>query len=171
MSNASRNFADLPPAVKRLLLALGGVTFFLGVAMIVNPERSMASGERARFDPARLNDSPFAPQTPTQQTAMAQAQPTQQPTTIQGATSLQPTSQRPLLGTLVGSPYYIWVYAGPQGPLYTIADQSGKILATEVTAEQLYEQVPDASVEGLRLQTSGTNIMLADPAKQFPSGQ
>lgn len=149
---------------------MGGVTFFLGVAMVVSPERSLASGERARIDPARLNDSAY---TPRNQPAQAPLDPAlqAQPTTIQAATTIQPTSQRPLLGTLVGSPYYIWVYAGPQGPLYTVADQTGKILATEVSAEQLYEAVPEASVEGLRLQTSGTNLMMVDPAKQQNPGQ
>lgn len=148
MSTASRSFNQLPAPVKRLLLATGLLTLFLGVSAVLNPDRSLADA-KANFsyeENARAFEAAKA--------MKAQAQPN----------PIIPvnTSTRPLLGTLVGSPYHIWVYAGNNGPLYTVADQTGKILCTEVTAEELYDQVPGASVDKLQLKTltEGTNVMV-----------
>jgi hypothetical protein len=82
-------------------------------------------------------------------------------------TPIQPpvvTSARPLIGTLVGSPYFVWVYAGVNGPLYTVADREGKILATEIDAETLYQQLPEVSVQTLQLQAGAPGpLMMVDP--------
>ena len=156
MSTASRPIKALPTPVKRLLYCAAAFALFIGVSAALNPDRSLAD-VRAESEQSRLNA----------RAKQAQALALTQGTTLRTADQIRlslPTT-RPLIGTLTGSPYYIWVYAGQHGPVYTVADQTGKILATEVTADELYQQVPDASVRDLQLIPNGA-VMLADPAKQ-----
>jgi hypothetical protein len=139
MSTASRSFDKLPGPVKRLLFSAAALALFLAVSAMLNPDRSLADAKAVVF--------------PETTAAAPGGQPIITPRASAG---------HPLLGTLVGSPYHIWVYAGKNGPVYTVANTAGKILAQEVTAEELYEQVPGAAVDKLRLQalTEGTNIMV-----------
>ena len=48
--------------------------------------------------------------------------------------------------------------------LYTVADRAGRILATEVDAETLYERLPEVSVQTLQLQAGAPGpLMMVDP--------
>jgi len=155
MSTASRPFTSLPTPVKRLVYYALGAALFVGVGAVVRPERSMAAA-RESYEQRQgrivvggasgaTESGPSA--TPVQIPAVA--------------------SKRPLLGMLVGSPYFVWVYAGPKGPLYTVADRAGHILASEVDAETLYEQCPEVSVQSLQLQPGEPGqLMMVDPASQ-----
>jgi|GEM_PF-6195557 len=166
MSTASRPFHDLPAPVKRLLYGAACVMLFVGVSAVVNPDRSMADDREL----AIATRGQAKPQT-TQATEPAPAG-----TTIQQADQLRQSpdfrvSNRPLIGTLTGSPFFIWVYAGTTGPVYTVADNTGRVLAQELGAEALYAQLPQVAVEHLQLvpqsgSASPGPLMLADPDKQ-----
>jgi hypothetical protein len=160
MSTASRPLTALPSPVKRLLAAAAAVAMFVGVSAFLNPDRSLAAAREASER-----------ETTTLRTKQAIERTTSQGLPLRTADEIRATlpTTRPLIGTLSGSPYYIWVYAGREGPVYTVADKGGRILAVELTAEQLYAELPDASVKDLQLIPTAGNpgpIMLADPAKQ-----
>lgn len=171
MSTASRPFHALPAPVKRLLYGGACIMLFVGVSAVINPDRSMADDRAvaiaareqrealggAQGAPRQLVNAPYSLNTggpsPAHQSAPVIA------------------SARPLLGTLTGSPYFIWVYAGSSGPVYTVADKSGRVLVQEVDAQALYAQLPQVAVEQLQLvpQTPGASpgpLMLADPDAQ-----
>jgi hypothetical protein len=160
MSTASRPAAALPTPVKRLLYCAAAFALFIGVSAALAPDKSLAQA-RQESEQSRLVQR-------TQQVPLGVVASIGAPgTTIRTADQIRmslPTT-RPLIGTLTGSPYYIWVYAGQHGPVYTVADKRGRILATEVSADDLYQQVPDASVRDLQLIPNGA-VMLADPARQ-----
>ena len=155
MSTASRPFEQLPAPVKRLVYLTMAVALFFGVSAVLHPGRSMAAArDNAAMKQSRLMLATEADK----MTGSVQRTPIQPPVI---------TSSRPLIGTLTGSPYFIWIYAGPKGPLYTVAARDGRILATEVDAETLYEQLPEVSVQTLQLQKGAPGpLMMVDPDTQ-----
>ena len=155
MSTASRPFTKLPGPVKRLVYSMLAVALFFGVSSVIHPDRSMAA---ARDEYAMKQSRVMLAAEADKIVASVERTPLQAPVIA---------STRPLLGTLTGSPYFIWVYAGETGPLYTVADRTGRILVKEVDAEALYEQVPDASVTTLQLQAGVPGpLMMVDPSRQ-----
>lgn len=158
MSTASRPFEKLPAPVKRLVYTALGIALFLGVSAVIRPERSMAAA-RDNF-------------TEKQSRIMLAAEADKLTSTTITRKQIQPpvvTSTRPLLGTLTGSAYFVWVYAGATGPVYTVADREGRILATELDADALYERLPEVSVTTLQLQPGAPGpLMMVDPASQQP---
>lgn len=155
MSTASRPFNQLPRPVKRLVYASLCVALFMSVSAVLHPERSMADIQAQ----GEMNQSRVILASEADKLAANSNIKTIQAPTIKSA--------RPLMGTLTGSPYFIWVYAGENGPLYTVADREGRILATEVDADTLYERVPEVSVQSLQLKTGNPGpLMMVDPASQ-----
>lgn len=145
MSTASRPFDQLPGPVKRLLFGACALTLFIGVSSVIRPEKSLAN---ARYEVAARRAAATGPQP--------------------GATPATPATGRPLLGRLEGSPFHIWIYAGPRGPLYTVMDAQGKLLAQEVTGEELYALVPEVAVDQLHMQPAEGSVgplMMVDPEK------
>jgi hypothetical protein len=155
MSTAPRSFSSLPGPVKRLIYSAFGIALFLSVSSMLHPERSMAEVR----DNAAMKQSHLVPVADAGKVGAGMKQTPIQPPVV--------TSARPLLGTLVGSPYFVWVYAGANGPLYTVADRQGKILVTEVNAETLYAELPEVSVQTLQLQPGAPGpLMMVDPDSQ-----
>jgi hypothetical protein len=154
MSTASRPFSKLPTPVKRLIFCSCGIVAFLCVSAVLHPERSMAEVRRE----AAQRETRLVPVTDAARSGAP------------GYNIVQPpkiTSTRPLIGTLSGSPYFVWVYAGSGGPVYTVADREGKILVSEVDAETLYDRLPEVSVQTLQLHTGEPGpLMMVDPDKQ-----
>ncbi len=72
----------------------------------------------------------------------------------------------PLLGSLVGGPYGVWIYSSPDGPLYTVVSQSGKVLREGMNVDEVYRAFPDLPIDRMRLMPAGdgTKLMLADPS-------
>jgi hypothetical protein len=154
MSTASRPFNSLPGPVKRLVYSCLGVALFLGVGAVIHPDKSMA----AVRDNYAMRQSRVMLASEADKLAAAGTRLVDAPVV---------TSKRPLLGTLTGSPYFIWVYASPTGPVYTVADRDGRILATELDAETLYERLPEVSVSTLQLQPGAPGpLMMVDPDRQ-----
>ncbi|MFT3684075.1 MAG: hypothetical protein QM783_03945 [Phycisphaerales bacterium] len=154
MSTASRPFAKLPTPVKRLVFCSFGVVAFLSISAVLHPERSMADVRRE----AAMRESRLVPVAEGSH-AGAKSNAVFQPPRV--------TSTRPLIGTLTGSPYFVWVYAGASGPVYTVANHEGKILAVELDADALYAQLPEVSVQTLQLHTGEPGpLMMVDPDKQ-----
>lgn len=156
MSSASRPFEKLPGPVKRLVYGALAVALFFGVGAVIHPDKSMAAARenynerQTRLMLASEADKLAATNIDRKRVELPDV-----------------TSTRPLLGTLTGSPYFIWVYAGKTGPVYTVADRDGRILATEVDAETLYERLPEVSVQSLQLQPGMPGpLMMVDPASQ-----
>jgi hypothetical protein len=163
MSTASRPLAALPAPVKRLLALAGAVTCFIALSAVLNPDRSLAQA-RMDVDRAQQLRAGGAPGAQNSQPATVTDQ-----TTLPEAEAIRSTiaTSRPLIGTLTGSPYYIWVYAGRTGPVYTVANKQGRILAQELTADELYAQLPEVAVDQLHLQPGdGKAVMMVDPGKQ-----
>jgi hypothetical protein len=158
MSTASRPLRALPGPIRHLLYAVLAFAIFLGTSAILNPDKSLA---QAREESERA--------TLAKRTQRAPGQGVDSAGTIAEAERIRVKikTNRPLLGTLTGSPYYIWVYAGGTGPVYTVADRAGRVLAFELTADELYEQLPEASVKDLQLlPAEGKLMMFADPDSQ-----
>lgn len=155
MSTASRPFEQLPTPVKRLIYGSLAIALFFGVNSVVHPERSMAAvRDNAAMKQSRL---------------MLASEADKMTGDVKRTPILPPVinSTRPLMGTLTGSPYFIWIYAGPTGPLYTVADRQGRILATEVDAETLYERIPEVSIQTLQLQPGAPGpLMMVDPESE-----
>jgi hypothetical protein len=172
MSTASRPFHALPAPVKRLLYAGACLMLFIGVSAVINPDRSMASDRQLAIDARSQREARLALADGVNRPALATPS-AAATTSASGTEATGPVvaSSRPLLGTLTGSPYFIWVYAGASGPVYTVADRSGRVLVQEVDAAALYEQLPQVAVEQLQLVPSAPGaspgpLMLADPATQ-----
>jgi hypothetical protein len=53
------------------------------------------------------------------------------------------------LGSLSSRGYQVEVYLGRTGPLYTVFDLSGRVLAMELNAEALYARFPELDVKTL----------------------
>ncbi|MBL8991178.1 MAG: hypothetical protein JNJ48_06315 [Phycisphaerae bacterium] len=70
---------------------------------------------------------------------------------------------RKLLGSLVGSNWHVWIYSDPTGPLYTVANSRGQVLAEGLGADDVYRRFPDLPIDRLRLIPAEGALMLADP--------
>lgn len=71
---------------------------------------------------------------------------------------------RPSLGTLVGSSHFLWIYAGIDQPRYTVLDLLGQVLASDLTATQVYEAFPELDIPGMEFgpdQPVGSPLMWA----------
>ncbi|MBL8747296.1 MAG: hypothetical protein JNK58_13195 [Phycisphaerae bacterium] len=53
------------------------------------------------------------------------------------------------LGSLTGARHTVEVYVGRNGPLYTVKDNSGTILATQITSEEVYARFPDLTLRDM----------------------
>lgn len=180
-----------PPGLVRLCIVLGGFAVFMGVSMTMQPRRSLAvapqndlarataayqaytapgdaSPARAAvrwsaradaplIDPSRATATLIQPGD-LDRVARVMANPTPPPRDPDG---------NPLLGGLVGSDFHIWIYSGPEYPVYTVADARGTVLAHGLPAYRVFEQFPQIPVTELRLQPfhpeTGVPIMYADP--------
>jgi len=70
---------------------------------------------------------------------------------------------RKLLGSLVGSNWHVWIYSDPTGPMYTVANSRGQVLAEGLSADDVYRRFPDLPIDRLRLIPAEGALMLADP--------
>ncbi len=69
-------------------------------------------------------------------------------TAMVGSTGGPSAPTLPSLGTLHGARYTIELHAGPDGePLYTVTDDDGTVLASEIPADQLSQIDPDLDPE------------------------
>lgn len=53
------------------------------------------------------------------------------------------------LGSLTSHTYRIDVYVGRNGPLYTIADLNGKVLAEQIRSDEVYARFPELDAEAM----------------------
>jgi hypothetical protein len=180
-----------PPGLVRLCIVLGGFAVFMGVSMTMPPRHSMAVAPQS--DPARATAA-YQSSTASNDAGSAKASeawssraqpplidPSRATATIIHPQDLDRVARvmatptppprdpdgNPLLGGLVGSDFHIWIYSGPEFPLYTVADARGTILAHGLPAHRVFEQFPQIPVTELRLQPyhpqTGVPIMYADP--------
>lgn len=73
-------------------------------------------------------------------------------------TSATPTPTDRLLGEVEGRNYSLEVFAGPEGPLYTVRGTSGRVLRERLTADEVYAAFPDLDVRSLH---AGTDVPTA----------
>lgn len=136
---ARRRDAGMPPAIRRLAYMFIAATCFFTIATFNKPRTSAA-------DTARIHrDTPAAPG------AAAQAAPQQD------------EHGRSLIGSLSGRDTQLWIYSSPAGPLYTVLDAHGKVLARGLTTDQVYEQFPDLHIHELHFTGDPKQIMIVDP--------
>ena len=115
----------VPLPFVRALAVLGGLAVFYTAASLFEPDPSAAT-------PVRSAAAPSLP----------------------GATSddsrlerLTPRTTPALIGTLSGAQYAMDVYMTPSGARYTVKDLSGKVLADQITSDDLYRSFPDLDVD------------------------
>ena len=74
----------------------------------------------------------------------------------------------PLLGSLEGARYRVWIYSSPEGPAYTVIDEYGWIIEENLLEEEIREACPELELEGM-IAPVGENwspVMLVDPAME-----
>jgi len=64
-----------------------------------------------------------------------------------------------VIGSLEGRDHTIHIHATPDGPRFTITDQAGGVLASRLTAEQVYRRFPEYAGE----HTIAGPMMMVDP--------
>lgn len=169
-----------PPVVARLCVIVLGFGLFLSITSTVRPRTSQAAvgGDEAspamqvgaadqrsalgvgdpRLDPRAVYPNP-APRPP-----VADAT----PDALVNAPRFDPVGNA-LIGALVGSDHMIWVYSSAAGPLYSVADRSGQVLATGLLAAQVFERFPSIPVTELRMlpvdSPAGGPLMSAEPLR------
>lgn len=178
-----------PPVVARLCVIILGFALFLSITNTVRPRTSQAAS------PQDATGLAAAPASGTGQPGLGIGSPARDPRAVypnpaplasqsapgtargpgaDGAASLAMAPRRDaqgnvLIGALVGSDYAIWVYSSAAGPQYTVADRSGRVLASGLGATQVFERFPQIPVTELRMQPTdpsmGEPLMLVDPSK------
>lgn len=155
----------LPRGLKRFmaLLCCGGAVLALGAIVQPAPSSARSAPQAAAVYPevpASTFNLALAQRgltTPAQPTASGSSLGKAPPTDSQG---------RQLLGALDGSNYQLWIYAGTDGAVYTLADTNGYVLAEGMTPNDLTRRFPSVDLRGLQA-GQGTKLMLApEPAPQ-----
>ncbi|MFG0256937.1 MAG: hypothetical protein ACF8GE_03440 [Phycisphaerales bacterium JB043] len=88
--------------------------------------------------------SVFEPQDTTATPQRASARPAA-PTALDGS----------YMGELVGRDHSVIIHATSEGPRYTALDGLGNVIATGLTAEQVYRYLPDVNIETLSADDNG----------------
>lgn len=57
------------------------------------------------------------------------------------------------LGTLTGDRFMVDVYIARNGPLYTVKDLQGQVLATQLDSEEVYARFPELQLNDLHADT------------------
>jgi len=71
------------------------------------------------------------------------------------------------LGVLVGPSLFVWVYGGSDGVRYSVADLQGQVLASGMTANQVYGAFPEINIPEMEFGPDGRMcepLMWAQPA-------
>lgn len=131
---------------RRLLVAAGLTVAFIGMASVFSPDQSRAgSGATPRSDVA----------TPASRAAHSNSR------------SNQGAAKTKSLGIFEGRAYTVEAFAGPDGPRYTVIDNStGDELASGLTADEVRRRFPEVKVPGVRDSVdtdAGMQLMLVDP--------
>lgn len=150
------SLVKVPPAILRLMMVVAGFALWFGASTILQPRQSAAS------PPRRPGAGAVMPPTPTPQAGAPAALPA-------GAAVNPPATDkfgRKLLGSLVGSTWNVWIYSDASGPLYTVADSAGRVLAEGLAADDVYRQFPDLPVDRMRLAPADGALMLAEPHRE-----
>ena len=72
------------------------------------------------------------------------------------------------LGELTDDQYRVLIFAGPEGPVYTVSDAAtGRTLGTLLTAEQVGDRFPDLPLPDMDFDTD-TEFSLVDGAFHLP---
>jgi hypothetical protein len=143
------------------LLCCGGAVLALGA--IVQPAPSVARSAAQVTPvypevPASMLHVALAQRGLAQGTAAAGSRPASG-SPLGGAPATDAQGRR-LLGALDGSTYQLWIYAGTDGAVYTLADTNGYVLAEGMAPDDLARRFPSVDLRGL-LAGQGTKLMLA----------
>ncbi|MEZ6233569.1 MAG: hypothetical protein R3B68_05215 [Phycisphaerales bacterium] len=147
----------------RLVAGVGVVAVLSIVAVVARPSGSRAaepgsgaSGLRAGGGSAGAGEfrhtAPFALETPSGGTVDASG--------LAGHTGIpEPLpydeAGRANLGIVVGPALFVWVYGGEDGVRYTIADVRGQVLASGLTANEVYGAFPEINIPEMQFGPDG----------------
>ncbi|MCA3006550.1 MAG: hypothetical protein ACK51N_05100 [bacterium] len=149
----------LPRGLKRFmaLLVCGGALLAVGAVVQPTPSSARPPQQAAATAPEAAASMLNLPVTQRDSTGSTQ------PASSGSALGKAPPADgegRPLLGSLDGANYQLWIYAGAEGAVYTLADANGYVLAEGMTPNELTRRFPSVDLRGL-LAGQGTRIMLA----------
>lgn len=65
------------------------------------------------------------------------------------------------LGTLQSSRYTVDIYIARKGPLYTVRDDAGRVLASQISSEELHSRFPELNVD--RMHAGSASGRSSDP--------
>ena len=122
-------------AGRNLAFALGAFVLFFGVASLVKPPPRSASASGGGLP--RPSGS-----------ALAQLSDHAEPGR--------------LLGTLEGREYAVRCYASPLGPRYSVLTLDGRLLGSDLPADEVYRVFPGVDLESMRLEPGAGPLMLMD---------
>ncbi len=136
---------SLPHAAVRAGVAVLVAGIFLYAASVIEPDDSLASTGK---DSAETSSSAPGRSGSARDAAARDGN-------HSGATAAEmyapaPEGEPASLGSLSGPQYSVRIRASQTGPLYTILDDNGLVLAEDLTAEQASEQFPDLDLAGMQ---------------------
>lgn len=72
---------------------------------------------------------------------------------------------RPLLGSLKGKDYTVWIYSSRTAPVYTVVSGDGRILQEGLEVDEVYRAFPDLPIDSMRLDPAegSTKLMHVEP--------
>jgi hypothetical protein len=148
------------PTINRLVIAILCVTVFFSIKTFA-PKPKESNADIGAHDPnlgmpatqlARRSRTPQAAAIP----GDAQASVTPPQIDAQG---------RAFLGKLVGREHQVWIFGTKEQPVYTVLDLKGNVLASELLADEVYQQFPDLPVHELRFDGPSGAIMSAEKTR------
>jgi hypothetical protein len=130
---------DLPRPIARGIAVLIAIVVYAAVSSIARPGRSSA-------------EPPGVKVTPTYQLpSIGASRGSQKAAGVAQAPATNARGER-LLGQLIGGERLVWIYAGPQGPRYTVATPDGRILQEDLAADDVYRSFPELDIPNMRLE-------------------
>lgn len=147
--------ADRHARALRLMLGVGAVGVLALVALISTPRGSSASQGQPAGSAARL-PSPHAP-------AVVLEAPSSRMFEGGGlaghsgipAPPAYDEQGRASLGVIVGPSLFVWVYGGTEGVRYSVVDLQGQVLASGLTADQVYGAFPEINIPEMEFGPDG----------------
>lgn len=171
----------IPGPLFRLMMIMMGFCLWFGASTILHPRQSSANQpRRATLPPAgqatgggavgadeRPWEHRIGAHGPTEPLPASVGRAEETPGAAGPATGPRAPAVdgkgRKLLGSLVGSNWHVWIYSDPTGPMYTVANSRGQVLAEGLSADDVYRRFPDLPIDRLRLIPAEGALMLADP--------
>jgi len=145
MSTQRDWWSGVHPAAK-LMLGIGAVGAFVLLAGVVHP-----FGSRAEQVPAAA----LNPHAQTHGDLDSEQDPA--------------LADPPLIGSLIGRDYLVWIYSASDGPRYTVCEPDGFVLESMLRPDDVYRIFPDLDIQTMQFTPEGSGgepLMMVIPDEE-----